>query len=75
MHEFAQENAGKEHMRMGKGANKAVGKYMDVFVREAIARAVVERREADEKEGSGGLGGGFLEVSLCLGPFPNERPR
>ena len=33
---------------------------METFVREAIARAVFERAEAD----GGGLGGEFLEVCL-----------
>ena len=48
-----------------------VGKYMETFVREAIARAAFERAES-EKEGGGGVGargwsGGFLEVSLLEG--------
>ena len=34
-----------------------VGKYIETFVREAIARAAFERSEAE-----GGLGGQFLEV-------------
>ncbi|KAL8645095.1 MAG: hypothetical protein Q9210_006898 [Variospora velana] len=46
--------------QIGKDANALVGKYMDVFVREAIARAAFERSQADE--GTGG-GDGFLEVS------------
>ena len=36
-----------------------VGKYMETFVREAIARAAFERSEAGGK----GIGGDFLEVS------------
>lgn len=47
LHEFF----AKEGTRISRDANAAVGKYMDVFVREAIARAAVEKR------------GGFLEVS------------
>ena len=46
-----------------------VGKYMETFVREAIARAAFERAES-EKEGGGGAGGwsgGFLEVSSLKG--------
>lgn len=43
---------GKEATRISRDANEAVRKYVDVFVREAIARAAVEKR------------GGFLEVSL-----------
>lgn len=38
-----------------------VAKYVEVFVREAIARAAFERAEAD-REGMG-AGDGFLEVS------------
>lgn len=40
----------KDGTRISKDANEAVAKYMDVFVREAIARAAVEKN------------GGFLEV-------------
>ena len=48
LHEFFQQ----EETKINKDANEAVAKYMDVFVREAIARSCSERRE-----------GGFLEVS------------
>ncbi|KAH8678130.1 CENP-S associating centromere protein X-domain-containing protein [Xylariales sp. PMI_506] len=47
LHEFFE----KDGTRISKGANEAVAKYMDIFVREAIARAVVEKEA------------GFLEVS------------
>jgi hypothetical protein len=47
-----------DEMRISKGADRAVGKYMETFVREAVARAAFER--AGEKE----LGGGFMEVSF-----------
>ena len=46
-----------------------VGKYMETFVREAIARAAFERAEVEAGQGGGrGSGGGgwhgvFLEVS------------
>ncbi|KAK4038149.1 mitochondrial carrier domain-containing protein [Parachaetomium inaequale] len=40
----------REGTRITRDANAAVGRYVDVFVREAIARAAVERE------------GGFLEV-------------
>ncbi|KAH6848132.1 CENP-S associating centromere protein X-domain-containing protein [Chaetomium sp. MPI-CAGE-AT-0009] len=40
----------REGTRMTRDANAAVARYMDIFVREAIARAAVERT------------GGFLEV-------------
>ena len=45
--------------RIGKDAMAVVGKYVELFVREAIARAAAER----ESEGGGSLGDGFLEVS------------
>ncbi|KAK3343615.1 CENP-S associating centromere protein X-domain-containing protein [Lasiosphaeria hispida] len=45
LHEFFED----EGTRITRDANQAVAKYMDVFVREAIARSAVER-------------GGFLEV-------------
>lgn len=48
LHEFF----AKDATRMSKDANAAVGKYMDIFVREAIARTAVEKQ------------GGFLEVSV-----------
>ncbi|KAL7819233.1 CENP-S associating centromere protein X domain-containing protein [Trichoderma aethiopicum] len=46
LHEFFTKDA----TRMSRDANAAVGKYVDIFVREAIARTAVEKR------------GGFLEV-------------
>ncbi|KAK2020646.1 hypothetical protein LX32DRAFT_688206 [Colletotrichum zoysiae] len=46
LHEFFE----KDDTRLSKDANAAAGKYMDVFVREAIARCIHERP------------GGFLEV-------------
>ena len=51
LHEFF----AKDATRISRGANEAVGKYVDVFVREAIARAAVEKRA------------GFFEV--CLTPI------
>lgn len=48
-----------DKFRIGKEANGVVGKYMETFVREAIARAAFERREA----GQAGIDGQFLEVS------------
>ena len=44
---------------MGKDANALVGKYMETFVREALARAALERESAEGRE----VGPGFLEVS------------
>ena len=49
LHEFFE----KDSTRITKDANNTVAKYMDVFVREAIARAAAERRS------------GFLEVSCA----------
>ncbi|WYZ36800.1 hypothetical protein EsH8_II_000306 [Colletotrichum jinshuiense] len=46
LHEFFE----KDDTRLSKDANAAAGRYMDIFVREAIARCVHERP------------GGFLEV-------------
>lgn len=42
----------KDATRVSRDANAAVGKYVDVFVREAIARTAVEKRS------------GFLEVCV-----------
>ncbi|KAK1593668.1 uncharacterized protein LY79DRAFT_551619, partial [Colletotrichum navitas] len=50
LHEFFE----KDDTRLSKDANAAAGKYMDVFVREAIARCIHERP------------GGFLEVSFTI---------
>jgi centromere protein X len=49
LHEFFTKDA----TRISRDANATVGKYFDVFVREAIARTAVERQ------------GGFLEVCSC----------
>ncbi|KXG49303.1 Histone-fold [Penicillium griseofulvum] len=51
-----------EKTKVAKDANSVVAKYVDVFVREAIARAAYERAESDGNTGSRGLGDGFLEV-------------
>lgn len=48
----------KEKTRIGKDASALVGKYMETFVREAIARAECERSNAE----AGGVGRHFLEV-------------
>lgn len=50
LHEFFE----KDGTRITKDANNAMAKYMDVFVKEAIARAAAERT------------GGFLEVSCIM---------
>jgi hypothetical protein len=49
--------------KVAKDANNVVAKYVDVFVREAIARAAYERAETNEHAGGRTVGDGFLEVS------------
>ncbi|KAJ5994800.1 hypothetical protein N7481_001777 [Penicillium waksmanii] len=49
-----------EKTKVAKDANSIVAKYVDVFVREAIARAAYERAETDN--GGKGASDGFLEV-------------
>ncbi|KAJ5131404.1 uncharacterized protein N7515_007443 [Penicillium bovifimosum] len=51
-----------EKTKVAKDANNAVAKYVDVFVREAIARAAYERAESDGNAVGTSLGDGFLEV-------------
>ncbi len=67
LREFMDDGEGPP-MKISRGADRAVGKYMETFVREAIARAAFERAEAAAKDGGRGAGDGFLEVrSLSLG--------
>ena len=49
-----------DDQKITERANLLVGKYMDTFVREAIARATYERVEA----GGGVVGSDFLEVRM-----------
>ncbi|KAL4915501.1 CENP-S associating centromere protein X-domain-containing protein [Aspergillus aurantiobrunneus] len=51
-------NFRNEKTKIAKDANGVVAKYIDVFVREAVARAAFERAES----AGGGLADGFLEV-------------
>ncbi|KAL4977017.1 CENP-S associating centromere protein X-domain-containing protein [Aspergillus desertorum] len=52
-----------EKTKIAKDANAVVAKYIDVFVREAVARAAYERAEAQGVVGGGiGIADGFLEV-------------
>ncbi|KAF2194522.1 hypothetical protein K469DRAFT_725841 [Zopfia rhizophila CBS 207.26] len=46
-------------MKIQKGAMDLVGKYMEIFVREAMARAQFERDDANK---GGGISDGFLQV-------------
>ena len=50
--------------KISKDANEVVAKYVDIFVRESLARAVYERNDAEGVSGGGGAapGDGFLEV-------------
>lgn len=55
--------------KIAKDANEVVAKYMDIFVREALARAAYERTEGNKDTGDGrpSMADGFLEVfSLYL---------
>ena len=59
IHQFFKEQG----TRMSKDANKAVGRYMETFVREALARAAWAREEGRGGVGEIGVtGGGDLEV-------------
>ncbi|KKK12249.1 hypothetical protein ARAM_004864 [Aspergillus rambellii] len=49
-----------EKTKIAKDANAAVAKYIDVYVREAVARAAYERAQGGT--GAPGVGDGFLEV-------------
>lgn len=57
-HHFARDDT-----RIGKDASRLAGTYVEVFIKEAIARAGYERREAARE---GGGEGGFLEVGLPI---------
>jgi centromere protein X len=54
----------EEGTRIRSDASVAVGRYMETFVREALARAAFLRAEMD-----GGGGNGFLEVSVIFLPW------
>ncbi|KAI9887096.1 MAG: hypothetical protein M1823_001086 [Watsoniomyces obsoletus] len=55
LHEFFQHDS----TRMSTDASALVAKYMETFVKEALARATLERTESGS---SGGAGDKFLEV-------------
>ena len=40
-----------KQLKIGKEANEVFRRYVDVFVREAVARAAAEKRERDEAAG------------------------
>lgn len=54
-----------KNMKIGKEAMTVVGKYMETFVREALARAVYEREEAEAELGKD-TGDGFLQVRKSM---------
>ena len=56
-------------VKIGKDANGVIGKYMETFVREAIARAAFERNQA----GRTGMDGEILEVSMLYDRFDGLR--
>lgn len=59
------QNFSNEKTKVAKDANSIVAKYVDVFVREAIARAAYERAATDN-QGGRGASDGFLEVGGTL---------
>ncbi|KAL9580737.1 MAG: hypothetical protein Q9212_004318 [Teloschistes hypoglaucus] len=60
LHHHLGKTADSEPMRISKEANKVVARYVETFVREAVARAELERRQADDEAGV--RGDGFLDV-------------
>ena len=68
LHEFFP----SEGTRVTRDANEAVGRYMDIFVREAIARAAAERKGGGFLEVCGSLEGrGLVGCWYCAGLFAN----
>lgn len=61
-------NFQNEKTKVAKDANEVVAKYVDVFVREALARAAYERGEGRGAGGGGPIGDGFLEVRFFWHP-------
>lgn len=59
-------NFQSDKTKISKDANLVVAKYVDIFVREALARAAYERQEGNKQADAGGgrrgLVDGFLEV-------------
>lgn len=50
-----------KNVKIGKEAMTVFGKYIEIFVREGLARAAYYREEADA--GASGVGDGFLQAS------------
>lgn len=59
-----------DRTRINKDANKVVAKYMETFIKEALARAALEREESAI---GGGATDGFLEVGLPGAQSPMVR--
>lgn len=57
-----QEGFEDPNTKIHRGAMGLTVKYMDLFVKEAISRAVMERNEASRRGGAGGISDGFLQV-------------
>ncbi|RMD41027.1 hypothetical protein DV735_g4095, partial [Chaetothyriales sp. CBS 134920] len=53
---------GKARTRMTTDARQVVGKYIEIFAREAIMRSAYERHERDKADGAGSISSGWLEV-------------
>ena len=58
------ENFTDEQTRISKDANVVVAKYMETFVREALARAAYERKEGSATAAVGGTSDPWLEVRV-----------
>lgn len=56
----------KDKTRITSGAKQLIGKYVDIFVREAIARSALEKKEMSTECGTAefaaGADDGWLEV-------------
>lgn len=55
-----------EKTRISKDADALMAKYMDLFVREAIARGKLERDLVNESKGRSGPADNFIEVRLVI---------
>lgn len=56
-----QEGFEDPNTKIHRGAMELTTKYMDLFVKEAISRAVMERHDASKRK-AGGISDGFLQV-------------
>jgi CENP-S associating Centromere protein X len=75
LHRIMQEHwQNKDKTKISTDARELVGKYVEVFVREAIMRSAYERNERDKEAGGESTGSRWLEVEdleriapqLCL---------